>query len=316
MKLPGPTDLEVLMPMHLVLSADGQLVSMGTTLHRICRGATTFPECFLPGRSDHDTPDLVDLIKVLLQGKRVFLRLRAQPKIILRGCGIAWGQGLLLNLGFGNSLVHAVRVFGLTDSDFSPAELALELLFLHEANLAVQSELRRIQRQLVAARDVAEQEALTDPMTGLLNRRGLASAIEALIGSSEPFGLVQLDLDHFKDINDRYGHAAGDAVLIHVARVLRAETRPRDSVARLGGDEFVVLLAGIATREDLDNFKRRLEGSFAADMHHEGHALTVRASMGATLSIDYERPTLDRMMADADSRLYCVKASRSRGLRS
>ena len=88
-------------------------------------------------------------------------------------------------------------------------------------------------------------EALHDPLTGLANRTLLRDRLEHALARSAredlPTGVLFIDLDEFKDVNDRYGHAAGDAVLVELAGRLRAAVRPADTVARLGGDEFIVV---------------------------------------------------------------------------
>ncbi|MFH7041453.1 diguanylate cyclase [Paucibacter sp. JuS9] len=89
------------------------------------------------------------------------------------------------------------------------------------------------------------QLSLEDPLTGALNRRALMrelQRLQALVQRGHPFCVVLLDIDHFKSINDRHGHAGGDAALVHLVRELRQELRPADVLGRLGGEEFCVLL--------------------------------------------------------------------------
>lgn len=92
--------------------------------------------------------------------------------------------------------------------------------------------------------DQLKTQAKTDPLTGLFNRRGFTSSIEAMMatGRASPTAILILDLDHFKCINDEFGHEAGDQVLAQVAEVLKQNVRRRDVVSRFGGEEFVVLL--------------------------------------------------------------------------
>ena len=99
----------------------------------------------------------------------------------------------------------------------------------------------------------AMREMHRDPLTGLLNRRGLAQAFEHLGSQRAPQGdglcCVYLDLDDFKQVNDRLGHACGDACLQHFAHVLMATLRREDLMARVGGDEFVILLPQVSGHE-------------------------------------------------------------------
>lgn len=129
-----------------------------------------------------------------------------------------------------------------------------------------------------------EHQARTDPMTGLLNRRGFDIALSAALARTRRFGdrgvLVMIDLDGFKAVNDRHGHAAGDLMLSTVATVLARHTRQTDAAARLGGDEFAVLLtdadeAGAAKR--VRTLDRLLNYT---DMPWQGQRLPIRASFG------------------------------------
>lgn len=305
-------DLGMLMPMNLRLSHEGKLISMGPTLRRICGGSMEFDRCFLLGRSDHDLTRTGDFIARAREGRRIFLRPRSSPDIILRGSGMPWAGGVLLNLGLGNSLVRAVTKFALTDSDFSPSELALEILFLYEANQAVIREIGNSHRRLASAHETSERLALTDPLTGLLNRRGFAAAAEAMVASGAPFCLIQLDLDRFKEINDLHGHAAGDAALIHVASVLRSETRIKDRIARLGGDEFAVLLADTTSSRSLCSFKRRLMRKIAVCPTGDGKEIQIGLSLGLSCSHSYAEVSIGRMLSDADKALYRRKARQGR----
>ncbi len=117
--------------------------------------------------------------------------------------------------------------------------------------------------------EVLSLRALHDPLTGLPNRHQFESVLAAKVSSHRPFGLVYLDLDGFKRINDERGHAAGDAVLQCVARRLTAVIREHDLVARIGGDEFVVLLDGLHSRDTAAEatlrLRHRLEEQFAGE---------------------------------------------------
>ena len=97
---------------------------------------------------------------------------------------------------------------------------------------------------LLRAMERSQLQAATDPLTGLLNRRTLEDRARSLIGGAETFAVVMADLDHFKTLNDTFGHDAGDRALRLFSRVLTASVRPEDVVCRYGGEEFVVLLPG------------------------------------------------------------------------
>lgn len=114
------------------------------------------------------------------------------------------------------------------------------------ANQALEETVQQRTQQLQQALQALERQASTDPLTGVLNRRGLDARMVALVGlarrSGRPLSLVALDVDHFKRINDTHGHGAGDDVLRRLAASLQARVRRSDVVARIGGEEFVVLL--------------------------------------------------------------------------
>ncbi|GAB5542094.1 MAG: GGDEF domain-containing protein [Sandaracinaceae bacterium] len=103
-------------------------------------------------------------------------------------------------------------------------------------------ESRRRAEELAAALSDAEEQARTDALTGLGNRRAMMEAAEGFVGHDRDIGVLAIDLDHFKAINDAHGHAGGDAVLRHVADLLRGELRGDDQAFRVGGEELMVLL--------------------------------------------------------------------------
>ena len=153
--------------------------------------------------------------------------------------------------------------------------------------------------------------AMTDPLTGLLNRRAFLQDAEALlhqqISRDRPIGVLLIDLDHFKSINDRFGHAAGDKVLQIFAKTAQASLRQNDLVGRLGGEEFTVVLADAG----IDNaylVADRLRNAFAvAAAVIDGRALHATASIGVSVIVDPSQD-LARLMTLADQALYLAKA--------
>lgn len=247
--------------------------------------------------------------------QRLRLCLRAAPRTPLRGvalplCARDPGQGpggVFVNLSFGIAVADAVRAHGLTDSDFAATDLAVELLYLQEANAAVLKELRGANGRLVTAKASAEEQALTDALTGLCNRRAMDRALVESTRTGAPFGLMHVDLDFFKQVNDTLGHAAGDHVLAEVARGLRAETRAGDIIARVGGDEFVMLFPGLTDRAALTGIAARIIRRLEQPVLWEGQVCRVSASIGFTASTLYARPEPDRLLSDADHALYHSK---------
>jgi diguanylate cyclase (GGDEF)-like protein/PAS domain S-box-containing protein len=124
-------------------------------------------------------------------------------------------------------------------------------------------------------------EASHDALTGLANRVLFADRVAAAVRrpTDARFSVVLVDLDDFKTVNDTLGHAAGDALLVHVADRMRATVRPTDTVARLGGDEFAILFDGLAA-ESIDGVLTRIADTLLEPAYLDGHLLSVQASFG------------------------------------
>lgn len=160
--------------------------------------------------------------------------------------------------------------------------------------------------------DKLTAQASRDPLTGLANRRGLEQALGAAMADYHRYGhkgaLLMLDLNHFKQVNDTYGHAVGDAMLVHVANFLKAHTRETDTVARLGGDEFVVLLkestAGEANAKALN---LRLN---AADTPCRANDAILHPSLSIGVATFTEAPSPGDLLSLADARMYAAKTAR------
>ena len=316
--VPEQAMLARFMPMHLLLDREGRVLGAGPTLRRMLQGlaliGTRFEDLFevrSPGRA-------VTADQVLARaGHRFRLVARNGVRAGLRGMGERLPDGrMLMNLSFGIDLIAAVRELGLTDADFVATDLAMELLYLAEANAAVTRELRGLNLRLEGARLAAEEEALTDPLTGLRNRRAADQVLERLCASHTPFGLLHLDLDYFKSVNDTLGHAAGDHVLEEVGRILREGLRVEDCAARIGGDEFLVLVVNRVELEVLQGIADRIIRRISQPIPVAGKVAQVSASIGIVHSSDLAAPDPVRLMALADRALYAAKrAGRGRSIR-
>ncbi len=148
--------------------------------------------------------------------------------------------------------------------------------------------------------------AFSDSLTALPNRARFGSALEDAIATDAPFALHYLDLDHFKEINDHFGHAAGDAVLKIAAQRLLDSTRPRDTVVRLGGDEFAVVQADASTREEARTVAQRIVCALAAPIRLDGRSYAIGASVGVALYPENARSPRALIEA-ADAALYRAK---------
>ena len=297
------------MPMHLLLDKGGRVLSAGPTLARMLRGLS------LPGARFEDLFEVrspggaVTCDEVLARaGHRFRLVARNGVRAGLRGLGERLPDGtVLMNLSFGIDLIAAVRELCLTDADFVATDLAMELLYLAEANSAVTRELRGLNLRLEGARLAAEEEALTDPLTGLRNRRAADLVLERLCAAGTPFGILHMDLDFFKSVNDTLGHAAGDFVLEEVGHILREELRAEDFAARIGGDEFLVLVTSRIEPDVLRGIAERLIQRISQPMSFHQTAALVSASIGIVHSPDVVAPDPVRLMALADRALYAAK---------
>ncbi len=299
-----------LMPMHLWITPTGHIRSAGPTLLKVCPRDSLIGQRFLEVftlRRPRAVLSTEDLLR--RAGTRLSLALRKPPHTGLRGTAVplAAGQGLLMNLSFGISVAEAVRDHDLTDADFAATDLTVEMLYLVEAKTAVMEELRRLNQRLQGAKKIAEEQALTDAVTGLRNRRAMERTLRRLIEMAMPFSLMNIDLDYFKQVNDTLGHAAGDFVLQEVARVLSSETRGSDTVARVGGDEFVLIFPGLVSDEKLQALALRILARLEEPMLFEGNPCRISGSFGTVMSTIYAVIEADQILADADRALYHSK---------
>lgn len=168
---------------------------------------------------------------------------------------------------------------------------------------------------------VLTDRAETDPLTGMSNRAGMESRLPHAIraaqvsgrsGAEQQVGVLFCDLDDFKAINDHYGHAAGDRVLIEIAKRLRSVTRADDLVVRIGGDEFVVVSVGVST-EELERMADRALSEIAHSIEVESDTMVSasvsigigRADLGSVTSVD----DIDELVRLADRAMYQAKNS-------
>lgn len=153
--------------------------------------------------------------------------------------------------------------------------------------------------------------ALHDPLTGLANRRLLEDRMHQLAAMCERSGagfeIFYVDLDAFKPVNDNYGHAVGDQLLIEVGQRLQNQIRQTDTVARVGGDEFIVLTPGNMRRQEKETFLHRLGEKVAQVFEYSGARIDVKASIGSA-SYPGDAATVEDLLRVADGRMYAQKA--------
>jgi diguanylate cyclase (GGDEF)-like protein len=211
----------------------------------------------------------------------------------LRGvvAGVSLALSLLITVAFttaGHAVLHYPPLL------VAPAALVVAVAMLSTALMRSDLEHR--------------SEAVLDPLTGMLNRNALQSRVTELAQQSrlsgEPIGLILADLDHFKHVNDSFGHAVGDAVLTDVSYVLRKQLRAFDLAYRLGGEEFLVLLPGADSAQTVA-LAEQLRAAVSAEAVGGGVEVTV--SLGVSASERGKAFDYAVVFAEADAALYEAK---------
>ena len=158
-----------------------------------------------------------------------------------------------------------------------------------------------------------QRVAALDPLTNIYNRRfGMKRLDEELSRAGRnhsPLALIMLDLDHFKRINDTFGHLSGDKVLVRTANVTREMLREGDILLRYGGEEFVVVLPGASVQDARDVAERIRFAISHTSIDVGDHALTVTASIGVTAMSGDKPVSPEELIAQADARMYAAKAA-------
>jgi diguanylate cyclase (GGDEF)-like protein/PAS domain S-box-containing protein len=200
----------------------------------------------------------------------------------------------------------------------APIYLHTRIVPEHDRMGAV-SGLLLVSRDLTARKrveDLLAERALRDPLTGLANRVLLTDRLDQALMRLErnpgALAVLFLDLDHFKVVNDSLGHAAGDAMLIEVARRIIRSARRSDTIARFGGDEFVVLCENLPGLEAALPVAERILTELKEPFFHAGEEIRPNASLGIALAGSHET-TAEVLLRDADAAMYQAKARRSGG---
>lgn len=185
---------------------------------------------------------------------------------------------------------------------------------LANANRVANATIRKLEtakNKLLKQKEIIYKQAHYDHLTSLANRTLLTQRMQLLIennqNSGKKFGVLFLDLDNFKEINDTLGHDVGDMILIHVAKTLLLATRKSDTVARFGGDEFIILVDDIGEETNLNHIASKLIQAITQPIRIRNFDLHVTTSIGISLfpnhGIDF-----NQLIKNADLALYVAKA--------
>lgn len=165
-----------------------------------------------------------------------------------------------------------------------------------------------LQEELVKAQEALREEAMRDPLTHLWNRRTIFQRLDAELcaakASGQPVGVILADLDHFKEINDTFGHIFGDHVLLETVKALQSALRPRDSIGRFGGEEFIAVLPQCGFDESISAAERLRVALASRHIQHGSSIVPVTISLGCTASIPGTDHSLEMLLRAADEALY------------
>lgn len=219
------------------------------------------------------------------------------------------------------ALARVARTGEPDEIEFSVPDAAGIESWFHTSLTAERDPDGRVVGVLASTRDVSDlkraelalaHQAMHDPVTGLANRYLLTDRLQQAVGRLERhpgrIALFFVDLDHFKKVNDTYGHDVGDRVLVEFARRLERVARKQDTVARLGGDEFVLLCDSLAQESDVEQIAERIVRVLASPYQEAGLTVRLSASVGAVVSDD-PATTASTLLRSADSAMYRSKDS-------
>jgi diguanylate cyclase (GGDEF)-like protein len=273
------------------------------------REATTGREALVKVRSD--PPDLVLLDKILpdMDGLEVLRHIKGRP-------GQSFIPVIVLSVrGDVESKVAGLRIGA---DDFLAKPFAEQEIV---ARCTAMLRIKALQDQLRAAQTKLEEQSITDGLTGLKNRRLFDERLAEEFGRAQryadPVSLIMIDLDHFKQVNDRYGHQMGDLVLREAAAAIRASIRDPDICARYGGEEFAVILPKTHVAGAM-RVAERIWRELGTRVYHRtvtegGHVRTVEVRITASIGVAFypapEITSAELLVKLADEALYQAKRS-------
>ena len=179
-----------------------------------------------------------------------------------------------------------------------------------QARIGVGQRMLELQAHLLEARDAIEHLAMHDTLTGVLNRRAIFERLKAELSRAKRedgrLSVGMCDLDHFKKVNDTYGHQAGDEVLIAFTQCIQANLRDYDCVGRYGGEEFIVIATGSIGKSGDSLYERLRARTADTQIKTKAGTVSITVSFGVATGAGHSTP--DAMLAAADAALYQAKA--------
>ena len=203
-------------------------------------------------------------------------------------------------------------LFAAFDAQTKPSIAEQEALAMAAALATLAIETSRLYSDLVHR---SEFDLLTDVQNRFVMEKKLVAMIQAVRLSAGVFGLIYIDLNQFKRVNDVHGHLVGDLYLQEVAQRMKRQLRPGDTLARLGGDEFAVLVPVVHNRDEVEEIAARLESCFHEPFVREGCVIHGSASVGIALYPE-DADTVETLLSAADASMYVDKHTRAGQSRS
>ncbi len=309
--------LDTLLPLHMHVSATGMIVGAGRTLRKLLT-QDPMVDCSVFDVLNVKRPAGIDSVEAVLAhlGESLSVQLNEMSGQNMKAVAAVMPDGgFILNLSLGAGVMDVVSARNLKNKDFSPADPTVEMIYMIEVQSILYQQHKKQSHRLQGAKVHAEEQAYTDALTGLANRRALETHLARLLRRSKGngFALMQIDLDFFKAVNDTHGHAAGDFVLQETSRTLLNQMRATDMVSRIGGDEFVIVMSEYGDAETLAQVGQRIIETVREPINFEGVVCNIGASIGATIVLQGAERSPEQILSDADRALY-VSKEQGRGL--
>ena len=298
-------------PFHMVLGPDLTVRQVGSSLSRLCPSIT-------PGRTLEDVVELVSprvpfaLESFRSRARSLFLLKVRGAELTLRGqmlYDVAADVTIFMGAPWITSL-STVGEMGMTLEDFAVSDNIVDYLLLLQTQETALAQARTLADSLHLSAAELSHQASHDDLTGLPNRRLLADRFGQALRAEQRVhtrtGLLVIDLDGFKQINDTFGHQHGDDLLVQVGARLAGPLRKVDTVARLGGDEFAILLPDLHTVADAMTVAHKIRAALEVPFTIAGLDLEVEASVGVVLSGEHGQ-TADLLLRHADIAMYSAK---------